>query len=104
MRRLPALEGISAGNPLGDEALAALVALPPAAGAPPLPTGGMKMLELLCLSDTQVTDVGCATLVAAINSGKLPEFHACGLTMASHRAVARAAVMAAIHGNDPKNR
>ena len=53
--------------------LAALVAAPPpAAGTPPPPTGGLKKLELLDLCHTQITDAGCATLVAALDSGALP--------------------------------
>ena len=40
LRRLPALEGLAlAGNPLGDEGLAALLAPPPPAGTPPLAAG-----------------------------------------------------------------
>ena len=41
--------------------------------APPMrPTGGLKKLKILHLGHTQITDAGCATLVAAINSGALP--------------------------------
>ena len=39
---------------------------------PPRPAVGLKKLELLSLSRTQVTDAGCATLAAAIKSGALP--------------------------------
>ena len=53
-------------DPLGDEGLAALV------GTPPLPTGGLKKLSTLDLSGTQVTDAGCATLIAALDDGTLP--------------------------------
>ena len=66
LRRLPALEELGLyDNPFGDEGLAALV-------APPPPTGGLKKLKTLDLSDTQVTDAGCATLAAALKSGALP--------------------------------
>ena len=59
-------------NPFGDEGLAALVAPPPPAGTPPRPAGGLKKLKTLNLMSTQVTDDGCATLVAALDSGALP--------------------------------
>ena len=73
LRRRPALETLSLiGNPLGDEGLAALVAPPPPAGTPPLPTGGLKKLKLLHLDYTQITDAGCAVLAAALDSGVLP--------------------------------
>ena len=36
------------------------------------PTGGLEKLSRLCLDDTQVSDAGCATLTAALNSGALP--------------------------------
>ena len=73
LRRRPALEGLALiGNPLGDEGLAALLAPPPPAGAPLLPTGGLKKLEKLYLSYTQITDAGCAALVAALDSFELP--------------------------------
>ena len=46
LRRRPALEDLYlAGNPFGDEGLAALVAPPPPAGTPPPPAGGLKKLE-----------------------------------------------------------
>ena len=57
--------------PFGDEGLAALVA-PLPAGAPPLPAGVLTKLKRLNLSITQVTDAGCATLVAALHRGALP--------------------------------
>ena len=74
MRRRPALEYLFLDcNPFGDEGLAALVAPPPPpAGTPPLPAGGLKNLMSLDLGRTQVTDAGCATLGAAIESGALP--------------------------------
>ena len=68
LRRLPALELLSLwGNPFGDEGLAALVAPPPAAGAPPT-----TKLKELSLKDTEVSDAGCAALAAALDSGALP--------------------------------
>jgi hypothetical protein len=73
LRRRPALERLYLfGNPFGDEGLAALVAPPPPAGAPPLPTGGLKKLEVLDLDYTEVSDAGCAALAAALDSGALP--------------------------------
>ena len=47
------------------------VAPPPPAGAPP-PAEGLKQLKVLWLNSTQITDAGCATLAAALNSGALP--------------------------------
>jgi Ran GTPase-activating protein (RanGAP) involved in mRNA processing and transport len=73
LRRHPALKALGIfGNPFGDEGLAALVAPPPPAGTPPLPTGGLKKLKVLDLGYTQVTDAGCAALAAALGSGALP--------------------------------
>ena len=66
-------------SPLGDERLAALLAPPPPAGAPPLPAGGLKKLKVLYLEDTQVTDAGCAALTAALDSGALPALEALSL-------------------------
>ena len=73
LRRRPALERLFLnGNPFSDEGLAALVAPPPPAGTPPPPAGGPKKLKELYLDITQITDAGCATLVAALDSGALP--------------------------------
>ena len=73
LRRLPALKGLNlGGNPFGDDGLAALVAPPPPAGSPPRPAGGLKKLKEFRLRSTQITDAGCATLVAALHSGALP--------------------------------
>jgi len=74
LRRLPALERLYlVRNPLGDEGLAALVAPPPPpAGAPPPPTGGLAKLKTLYLISTQISDAGCATLAAALDSGAMP--------------------------------
>jgi hypothetical protein len=74
LRRRPALEilGLS-GNPFGDEGLAALVAPPPPpAGALPPPTGVLTKLKVFLLWNTQITDAGCAALVAALDGGALP--------------------------------
>jgi hypothetical protein len=69
----PALERLDLeGNPIGDEGLAALAAPPPPAGAPPTTTGGLAKLKKLDLYHTQITDAGCATLAAALDSGALP--------------------------------
>ena len=93
LRRLPALEGlILGGNPFGDEGLAALVAPPPPAGAPPPPAAGL-MLKELDLTRTQVTDAGCATLVAALDSGALPALEELYLD----NIPASAAAIAAVH-------
>ena len=73
LRRRPALVRLYlCDNPFGDEGLAALVPPPPPAGTPPPPAGGLKNLELLNLNGSQVTDAGCAALVAALDSGALP--------------------------------
>ena len=56
-------------DPLGDEGLATLLAPPPQAG---VPTGGLKKLKELDLQFTQITDAGCASLVAVLDSGALP--------------------------------
>ena len=73
LRRRPALKELYlGGNPLGNEGLAALVAPQQPAGAPPPPTGGLAKLKALNLGQTQISDVGCATLAAALESGALP--------------------------------
>ena len=72
MRRRPALEWLSlAGNPFGDEGLAALVA-PPPADAPPPQAEALAQLKELYLIDTQITDDGCAHLASRLRSGALP--------------------------------
>ena len=96
LRRRPALERLSLdGNPFGDEGLAALVAPPPPAGAPPPTTGGLAKLKALDLSDTQITDAGCATLAAALDSGALPALERLFLDGIPASAAAKAAVYAA---------
>ena len=97
LRRRTALQGlVLRRSPFGDEGLAALVAPPPPAGTPPLPAGGLKKLELLELRPTQVTDAGCATLVAALDSGALPALDTLKLVGISARFAAHDAVHAAL--------
>jgi hypothetical protein len=76
LRPRPALERLYLyGHPFGDEGLAALVAPPPAAGTPPLPTGGLRKLKTLDLNYStpgSPGDAGCAALAAALDSGALP--------------------------------
>jgi len=96
LRRRPALEALSLpDNPLGDEGLAALLAPPPPAAGTPRPAGGLKKLEELDLSFTQVSDTGCATLVAALDSGTLPALEELGV-FAHASPEARAAVSEAM--------
>ena len=93
LRRRPALKDLSLWtNPLGDEGLAALVAPPAAAGAPPTTTGALTKLERLDLEQTMVTDAGCATLAAALDSGALPALEHVLL----HRTLARPAATHAV--------
>ena len=96
LRRRPALDFLSFfDSPLGDEGLAALVAPPPPAGAPPPTTGGLTKLKALYLNYTQVTDAGCATLAAALDSGALPALRELYLNGIPASAAAKAAVYAA---------
>ena len=93
LRRLPALETLGlAYHPFGDEGLAALVAPPPPAGAPPPTTGGLAKLKWLDLSRTQITDAGCATLAAALDSGALPALEGLNLNGIPASAAAKATV------------
>ena len=96
LRRRPALQAVYLpDNPFGDEGLAALVAPPPPAGAPPPPTGVLKKLQVLHLSDTQITDAGCADLASARDSGALPALEHVYLYGIPASAAAIAAVLAA---------
>eukprot|EP00964_Phaeocystis_antarctica_P005975 scaffold3261_cov67-Phaeocystis_antarctica.AAC.17 len=102
LRRLPALEVLYLqGNPLGDEGLTALVAPPPPAGAPPPTAGVLTKLKELYLINTQVTDTGCATLAAALDSGALPalgELYLFGIpASAAPMAAVRAALARSSH-------
>ena len=94
LRRLPALEYlVLTSNPLGDEGLAALVAPPPLAGAPPTTTAVLTKLKKLDLRNTQITDAGCAALAAALDSGALPALEDIFL----HHGIASAAATAAVY-------
>ena len=96
LRRLPALEILHlAQNPLGDEGIAALVAPPLPAGAPPPATGVLAKLKELYLWGTQTTDAGCATVAAALDSGALPALEELQLGSIPASAAAIAAVYAA---------
>ena len=102
LRRRPALQLLYLNaKPFGDEGLAALVAPPPAppAGTPPPPIGGLKKLEAIDLSDTQVSDVGCATLVAALHRGALPALEDLLLRGIPASEAAKAAVQDSIRAN-----
>ena len=82
LRRRPALDTLYLmDNPFGDEGLAALVAPPPPAGTLPLPPAGLKKLQELYLSNTQITDAGCFALAAALDSGVLPALSDLGHTI-----------------------
>ena len=72
LRRRPALERLDlAGNPFGDEGLAALVA-PRPADAPPPQAEALAQLKVLHLDRSQITDDGCAHLASRLRSGALP--------------------------------
>ena len=97
LRRRPALEELLlAFNPLGDEGLATLVAPPPPppAGALSPPAGVLTKLKRLYLTGTQVSDAGCAALIAALDSGVLPPLELLELDTTSR---ASAAAKAAVH-------
>ena len=97
LRRLPALEALElVGNPFSDEGLAALVPPPLPAGALPPPTGVLTKLKVLSLISTQVTDVGCAALVAALNSGALPALKSLNLDSIPASIAAKGAVREAV--------
>merc|ERR1740139_239505 len=97
LRRRPALEKLYLSyNPLGDEGLAALVALPPLTGAPPPTTGVLPKLKVLDLIRTQLSDAGCAALAAALDSGALPALKALFLDAVPASAAATAAVQEAL--------
>ena len=71
------------------------MAPPPPAGAPPPTTGGLAKLKGLYLINTQITDAGCATLAAALNSGALPALEVLFLAGIAASAAAKDAVYAA---------
>ena len=93
LRRRPALVELGLGaSPLGNEGLAALVAPPQPAGAPPPTTGGLAKLKVLGLGHTQITDAGCATLAAALESDALPALEHLWLNGIRASATAKATV------------
>jgi hypothetical protein len=95
LRRRPALKELYLhGNPFGDEGLAALVAPPQPAGAPPPTTGGLAKLNALFLASTQITDDGCDALAAALGSGALPALEVLGLHDIPASAASAAATVA----------
>ena len=98
LRRLPALEHLDLrSNSFGDEGLAALVAPPPAAGALRPPTGVLTRLKKLDVGGNwQITDAGCATLTAAIDSGILPVIEEIDLKHIHASDASRAAVQDAL--------
>ena len=96
LRRRPALESLRLNhNSFGDEGLTALVA-PPPAGAPLPPSGVLTKLKTLDLDYTQITDAGCATLAAALDSGALPALKGLNLNGTPASAAAKAAVREAV--------
>ena len=112
LRRRPALEQLCLSyNPFGDEGLAALEAPPPADTPPaqaevlgdgcdttPIWVEVLAKLEWLDLSSTQITDAGCATLAAALDSGALPALQHLHLFGIPASAPAKRAVYAARAG------
>jgi len=98
LRRRPALEvlGLS-GNPFGDQALAALVA-PPPADAPPPQAELLAELRRLYLINTQVADAGCAHLASRLRSRALPALRGLYLDGTPASVAARDAVQEARHG------
>ena len=65
LRQLPTLRDLSLlGNQIGDQGLAALIAQPM--------TGVFESLETLDVSDSRVTDAGCAVLASALRGGAMP--------------------------------
>ena len=101
LRRLPALESLDfQGSQFGDAGLAALVAPPPPAGAPPPTTGGLAKLESLYLILTQITDSGCATLAAALDSGTLPALKRLYLAGTQASATAKATIFDRLDHHD----
>ena len=103
LRLLPALVHLAlGGNPFGDEGIAALVAPPPPpAGATRPPTGVLTKLEELNLWETQITDAGCASLVAALNGGVLPALEDLETNNIPADGAARAALEARFPPADP---
>ena len=69
---------------------------PPPASALPPPAGGLTKLKTLSLHSTQVSDAGCATLAAALDSGALPALEVLNLVDIPASAAAKAAVREAL--------
>ena len=93
LRRPPALEDLNLKcNPFGDEALAALVAPPPADAPPPAQAEALAKLKVLILGGIQITDDGCAHLASRLRSGALPELGHLRLEGIPASEAARAAV------------
>ena len=74
------------------------MAPPPPAGAPPPTTGGLAKLKVLDLNRTQITEAGCATLAAALDSGALPALERLYLDGIPASTAAKAAVREAAKG------
>ena len=65
---------------------------------------GLKKLEVLDLSRTQITDAGCAKLAAVLDSGALPALEELHLVVTRASAAAKEAVYEAranLRGADP---
>ena len=67
------------------------------AGAQPLPAGGLMKLNLLHLSNTQITNAGCAALVDALDGNTLPALQVLNLKRVPASAEAKEAVREAMH-------
>ena len=72
------------------------MAPPPPAGTPAAAAGGLKKLKALDLGGTQVTYAGCATLVAALDSGALPALEKVDIDGTRASAAAKEAVRGAM--------
>ena len=62
----------------------------------PPPTGVLAKLKTLRLNSTQITDAGCAALVAALDSGALPALNGLSLDGIPASAAAKGAVREAV--------
>ena len=69
---------------------------PPPAGAPPPPKGALAKLKELHLWKTQITNAGCATLAAALDSGAMPVLTESEVSGTPASPAAKAAVMEAL--------
>jgi len=85
LRKRPAFKALNLGScGIGDEGVASLVAN--------LGKDDFKKLEMLYLYTNQLTDVGCATLIAALKSGAMPELD--GLDVGDNAAASDEATLA----------